>query len=174
MKQIQGDRSCAPSNDVRVHWHCELFLCLDGHVDLHHHVTSYHHSCWLAGPDFGRLARIPGSQWSSNANDVKVHWLRPQTHMEWFPHPLQTYTWCFEHSFLYCGWANGSTIMSLTPYLLACLSRTWFLGVHWLRPQTHMGWFPNPLQTYTRWDWEIIPIMLWMGMWIHIIMSLPP
>ena len=107
--------------------------------------------------DFGLLAQslgdwpeFLGHSWSSNANDVKVHWLRSQTHMEWFLHLLQLSTWCFEHSFLCCGWGNGSTIMSLTPNLLACLSRTRFLGVHWLRPQTHMGCFPNPLQTCTR------------------------
>jgi hypothetical protein len=54
---------------------------------------------------------------SKATNDVKVHWLRLQTHMTWFPHPLHTYTRCLR-IFICCGWADGSTIMPLPPYLL--------------------------------------------------------
>jgi hypothetical protein len=35
---------------------------------------------------------------------------------------------------------------------------------HWLRSQTHMKWFPYPLQTYK--VFETIHI-LWMGRWIQ-------
>jgi hypothetical protein len=39
---------------------------------------------------FGVLEdKFLGHNWVSN--DVMVHWLRPQTHIEWFPHPLVIY-----------------------------------------------------------------------------------
>ena len=93
-----------------------------------------------------------GHSWSSNANDVKVHWLRPQTHMEWFPHSLHTYTMCFR-SFIWSGWADGSTIM---PLLVTSTGypHSWptsnSVKVHWLRLQIHMEGFPHPLQSITR------------------------
>ena len=99
---------------------------------------------------------------SKATNDVKVHWLRLQTHMTWFPHPLHTYTRCLR-IFICCGWANGSTIMPLPPYLLKqtieILQIFWItdhskatndVKVHWLRLQTHMIWFSHPLHTYRR------------------------
>ncbi len=52
---------------------------------IHHHATT----TILVGPELRELAKFLGHSWA--ANDVKVHWLRPQTHMEWFSHPLQTY-----------------------------------------------------------------------------------
>jgi hypothetical protein len=55
----------------------------------------------LVCPEFTKLADFLDH--SKATNDVKVHWLRPQTHMEWFPHPLHTYTMCF-NSFLCCQW----------------------------------------------------------------------
>ena len=98
---------------------------------------------------------------------VKVEWLRPQTHMEWFPHPLCTSTRCLI-PFICCGWADGSTIMPLQLYLLAksfgSRKTSWITArlqldhskaandvkVDWLRPQTHMEWFPHPPYTSTR------------------------
>jgi hypothetical protein len=55
---------------------------------------------------------------SEAANEVKVHWLRHQTDMEWFPHPLNSYTMCFR-PFIWSGWTDGSNIMPLPPYLSA-------------------------------------------------------
>ena len=86
---------------------------------------------------------------SSATNDVMVHWLRPQSHMEWFPPPLLRYTRCLR-TFICCGWTDGSTIMPLPPYVPCVEIRefTNFLGhslatndvmVHWLRPQTHIA-----------------------------------
>ncbi len=40
---------------------------------------------------------------SKATNNLKVHWLRPQTHMEWFPLPFYT-------PFIWSGWADGSTL----------------------------------------------------------------
>jgi hypothetical protein len=42
----------------------------------------------LVGQDFRELSKFLGH--SLATNDVMVNWLRPQTHMECFPHPLQT------------------------------------------------------------------------------------
>jgi hypothetical protein len=39
---------------------------------------------------------------SGAINDARVDWLRPQIHMEWFPHPLYTYTRCLR-PFICCG-----------------------------------------------------------------------
>jgi hypothetical protein len=52
---------------------------------IHHHYTT----TILVGPKFGELADFLGP--SEATNDVMVHWLKPQTHMEWFPYPLHTY-----------------------------------------------------------------------------------
>ena len=115
----------------------------------------YHHTCC---PEFRELADFLGH--SEVTNDVKVQWLRPHTHMEWFTHSLRTYTRCFR-PFICCGWADGSTILPLPSYLLPQnLGRlAYFLGhceatndvkVKWLRPHTHMEWFTPSLHTYTR------------------------
>ena len=93
-------------------------------------------------------------------NEVLVQWLRLQTHMDWFPHPLQTYESCLT-TFICCGREYGSITMLLLPHLLVQIwevyQNPWsLLGaalnealVQWLRLQTHMEWFPHPLQTYT-------------------------
>jgi hypothetical protein len=55
---------------------------------MHQHaVTTYKHTCW---PRFGESDKI--ERHSSDKNDIMVEWLRLQTHMKWFPHPLHTYT----------------------------------------------------------------------------------
>jgi hypothetical protein len=128
---------------------------------IHHHATS----TILVGEEIRELAEFLDH--SKAGNDVKVGWLRPQTHMEWFPPPPYTPTRCLRQ-FICCGWADGSTIMSLQLYLLAKRFRSWQsswntarlqldhskaandVKVDWLRPQTHMEWFPNPLNTYYR------------------------
>ena len=48
----------------------------------------------------------------------RARWMRPKTHLEWFPHPLHTYTRCLR-PFICYGWADGSTITPLPPYLSA-------------------------------------------------------
>jgi hypothetical protein len=47
---------------------------------IHHHSTAIR----LVGAEFGALTNFLG--YSEFTNDVKVHWLRPQTHMECFSH----------------------------------------------------------------------------------------
>jgi len=81
---------------------------------VHHHATT----TILVAAEFRELADFLGH--SKATNDVKVQWLRPQTHMEWFPHPLHTYTRSLSlRPFICCGRADGSTITPLAPYLYA-------------------------------------------------------
>jgi hypothetical protein len=79
---------------------------------VHHHATT----TILVAAEFRELADFMGH--SEAINDVKVQWLRPQIHMEWFPHPLHTYTRSLR-PFICCGRADGSTITPLAPYLHA-------------------------------------------------------
>jgi hypothetical protein len=76
----------------------------------------YRHTCW---PRFQRIVRILGSQlvykWSQ-----QVHWLRPQTHMECFPHPLLTYTRCLRTFIWCCGEADDSQWCHYTSTILVC------------------------------------------------------
>jgi hypothetical protein len=53
--------------------------------------------------------------------------------MEWFPHPLQTYSRCLA-TFICCGWAHGCVIMPLPPHLLA---KIW--DVCW-KTESHLGY----------------------------------
>ncbi len=79
---------------------------------VHHHATT----TILVAAECRELADFLGH--SKATNDVKVQWLSPQTHMEWFPHPLHTHTRCLR-PFICCGRADGSTITPLPPYLYA-------------------------------------------------------
>ncbi len=79
---------------------------------VHQHATI----TILVATEFRELADFLGH--SKATNDVKVQWLRPQTRMEWFPHPLHTYTRSLR-PFICCGRVDGSTIMPLAPYLYA-------------------------------------------------------
>jgi hypothetical protein len=79
---------------------------------VHHHATT----TILVAAEFRELADFLGH--SKATNDVKVQWLRPQTHMEWFLHPLHTYTRSLR-PFICCGRADGSTITPLAPYMYA-------------------------------------------------------
>jgi hypothetical protein len=45
---------------------------------IHQHATAI----ILVGPDFRKLAKFLGHSWATTTNDVMVHWLRPQIHME--------------------------------------------------------------------------------------------
>jgi hypothetical protein len=63
---------------------------------IHHHATS----TVVVDAEFGEWADFLFDSIKAS-NDVKVHWLRPQTHMEWFPHPLNTYTIHFR-PFIWC------------------------------------------------------------------------
>jgi hypothetical protein len=79
-----------------------------------------YHMCLPA--EFNELAIFQGNRWPTN--DVKVHWLRPEIHLEGFPHTLQTYTRCL-WTFMCCGWEDGCNIMPLPPNLLAQNLGTW-------------------------------------------------
>jgi hypothetical protein len=52
---------------------------------IHHHATSTIYALPEAR-EFMELLDL-----GSTTNNDKVYWLRPQTHLDWFPHPLQTY-----------------------------------------------------------------------------------
>jgi hypothetical protein len=73
----------------------------------------------LVSPKFRELADFLGH--SEAINDARVDWLMPKTHMEWFSHPLHTYTStrCLRPFIVCYGWADGSTIMPLPPYMYA-------------------------------------------------------
>jgi hypothetical protein len=61
---------------------------------VHHHATT----TILVAVEFRELADLLGH--GETTNDVKVQWLRPKTHMEWFPHPLHTYTRGVVHAYV--------------------------------------------------------------------------
>ncbi len=87
---------------------------------VHHHAITTIFVC----PKFRELADFLGADFLGHnkaTNDARVDWLRPKTHMEWFPHPLHTYTStrCLRPFIVCCGWADGSTIMPLPPYMYA-------------------------------------------------------
>ncbi len=76
----------------------------------------------------------------------RAHWMRPKTHLEWFLHPLHTHTRCLR-PFICCGWADGSTIMPLPPYLSAQNLGSWLIS--WVTARLQMmqgwiGWGPRP------------------------------
>ena len=76
----------------------------------------------------------------------RAHWMRPKTHLEWFPHPLHTYTRCLR-PFICCGWADGSTITPLPPYLSA--QNLGSRLISWVTAMLQMmqgwiGWGPRP------------------------------
>ncbi len=89
---------------------------------VHHHATT----TILVAAEFRKLADFLGH--SATTNDVKVQWLRPLPHLEWFPHPLHIYTRCLRPFIVCCGWADGSTIMPLPPYLSAQNLGSWLIS----------------------------------------------
>ncbi len=103
-----------------------------------------------------------------------LHWLRPQTHMEWFPYPLQTHTRCLR-SFICCGWVNGSTNMPQPSYLFAQNLGSWpnpgsKVGYKWCHGALVEA--PDPhgmvsISTPSTYNVLLIIPMLWMGRWIH-------
>ncbi len=109
---------------------------------------------------FSQVFEFGWNPWSFLAsNELIIQWLRLQTHMEWSPHPLHTYTRCLS-SFICCGWEDWISIMLL---LQSLLSHVFEFGkilgespapngvmMQWLRLQTHMEWSPHPLHTYAR------------------------
>ena len=95
---------------------------------------------------------------SLTTNDIMVHWLLPQTHIERFPRQLQAYGMIGIIHMLWMGSPalhhHATTIILVDPEFRKVAK---FLGlnlatngvmVHWLRSQTHMEWFPYPLQLY--------------------------
>ena len=96
------------SKHIQIVWHHSYIV--HGHWDpwsCHYHVL--YSNRFLISVKFIDCMR--------NVLHVMVPLLRLQTHMECFPHPLQTYKKCLT-SFLYCGWALGSMIMPLSHPLL--------------------------------------------------------
>ena len=149
-----GPRPTLPNSSSNINQVCENIHMLWMGRWIHDHAISTIRGIYI----FTRWEKF----WKSRlaTNDVMVHWLRPQTHMEWFPPPLQRYTRCLR-TFICCGWAARSTIMPLPLHLPCVEIREFskFLGhssatndvmVHWLRPQSHMEWFPPPLLRYRR------------------------
>jgi hypothetical protein len=73
-----------------------------------------HVDCWVPPPSDNSASAVPShpsllSDTSTNPSSLlwsqqdykwcHVHWLRPQTLMEWFPHLLHTYKMCFRPSY---------------------------------------------------------------------------
>ncbi len=99
---------------------------------VHHQATT----TILVAAEFRKLADFLGH--SETTNDVKVQWLRPKTHMEWFPHPLHTYTRCLR-PFICGGGGDGFTIMPLPPYLYAPNLGSWLISWVTVRLQMMQG-----------------------------------
>ena len=93
---------------------------------IHHHATSSIFVCLK----FRELAGFLSHTWATS--DVMVHWLRPQTHMEWVSCPLKTYPRCFQ-TFIFYKLVDGSTIMPYPPCLFGSNLRSGveFLGHTW-------------------------------------------
>jgi len=74
-----------PSNDMKGVW--QPSYAVDG--DMGQSSCWYHRSCcsrfWKSAHILGHCLKL---------NEATVHWLRLQTHMEWFPPPLQWYERC--------------------------------------------------------------------------------
>ena len=104
-----------------------------------HKMFESSHMSWM-----GQMGRPPSQVTGKDTPDVVVHWLRPQTPMEWFQCPLQTYTRCLRAVICH-GWGQ----MGQPPTSQVTAGKD-IPAVHWLRPQAHMEWFPHPLQVYTR------------------------
>ncbi len=144
MVEAPDSHGMVPKTTPNIHNVCENICMLWMVRWIHHHATSTIFVC----PKHHELANFLGH--SMATNNVRVHWLRPQTHIEWFPHPLQTYIRC-DRTFVCWGWSDGSTIMPPPPHLPAPNTMSWpnswvtvwlQMNVHWLRPQTHVEWLP--------------------------------
>jgi hypothetical protein len=59
------------------------------------------HFNYNVGEEFRELAEFLDH--SEVAHDVKVGWLRPQTHMEWFPHLPYVHIMILDHSYAVDG-----------------------------------------------------------------------
>jgi hypothetical protein len=127
---------------------------------VHHHATT----TILVAAEFRELADFLGH--SDTTNDVKVQWLRPKTHMEWFLHPLHTYTRCLR-PFICCGWGDGSTITPLPPYLYAPNLGSWLISWVTARLQMMQGWIGwGPRPTWNGSHIHSIHIQV-QGVWDH-------
>jgi hypothetical protein len=85
-----------------------------------------------------------GHTWATN--DVMVHWLWSQTHMEWFSNLHQTYPRCLK-KFMSHWWADGSTIMPHPAYLFVSNLGSWRDSwvTHGLQVMSWcIGWGPRP------------------------------
>ena len=125
---------------------------------IHHHTIT----TILIGAEFGNFAKFLGH--SGATNYLKVHWLRFQTHMEWFSHLLHTYKRCFR-IFIWSGWADRSTIMPLPPYILALNS--WSMQISCITSRLYMissciGWGYKPT-----WNGSHFHSIHIQGVWDH-------
>jgi hypothetical protein len=91
---------------------------------------NYHHTCWPRV--WGVFGWCLGKREATN--DVSVDWLRPQTHMEWLLHPLQTYKMCLR-TFICCVY--GQMDPPSLHYHHTCWPKVW--GVSWF-PWTQWGY----------------------------------
>jgi len=101
-------------NDSHIHskhkqgiW--QILNDVDG--DMEPPPCCYQHNC---GTGFGKSAEIMDHCWVSK--DTIMQWLRLSSHMEWFPHPLQTQT-RYLVNIICCGWGYGAPTMLLPPHL---------------------------------------------------------
>ena len=165
-------RKMAPRLQLGYKWcHGTLFKVLApyGLVSIPHPLQTYKiclrsFICcgWADGST--NVPPLPTTCWSDSrkSNDVMVHWLRPQTHVEWFLYPLQTYKRCLR-SFICYGLADGSTNVPLPPhFLILCPELRSLMNFPWsglwrLRQQAKC--FPHP---YMRMYMKILSAFIWM------------
>jgi len=120
----------------------------------------YHYMCSFR---CGKSNEILHHSWATK--DTIVQWLRLLPKMEGFSHPLPTYERCLK-TFICCGWAHGSIIMPLPPYVLTQIWEVSWNHVVVVEALTQHGMVPtSPPNIYQALD-NIH--MLWIGTAINL------
>ena len=115
----------------------------------------YHYMCSFR---CGKSNEILHHSWATK--DTIVQLLRLLPKMEGFSHPLPTYERCLK-TFICCGWAHGSIIMPLPPYVLTQIWEVSWNHVVVVEALTQHGMVPtSPPNIYQALD-NIH--MLWIG-----------
>ena len=136
---------------------------------IHRHPTS----TIPVGPKFRKLVEFLGCSWGTC--DVMVHWFRCSPKPTWkVSHIQSTYIKQGLRTFICGGWADGSTIIPLPPFLMVLsLGVSGILGLQpaglhmmvtpWLQMMSWcIGWHPRP-----KWKASHIQIKYMQAVWDH-------
>jgi hypothetical protein len=125
---------------------------------IHRHATSTIH----AGHEIAEVGKSLGHPWATN--NVMAHSLRHQIYIEWFPHPLESYThWL--RTFICCGWADIYTAMPLPPYILAL--NLLISANPWVTDGLQITSWRIPWGTRPTWNGSHIHLKHIQGIWDH-------